>query len=183
MEARDLHWLARRYMIWSSIYYPSDHISCYIALQDQTWLLCCFSVTQLYLNLFNPMDCSMPGYSVLHYLLEFAQNLIRWISDAIQPSHPLLSPSSPALNLSQHQGLLQCFAWGGQGIGASASAPVLPMNIQGWFSLGLTGLISLLSKGPSRDFSSTTVRKHQFFCPQPSLWSKSHIYTWLLEKP
>ena len=64
----------------------------------------------------------------------------------------------------------------------SASASVLPMNIQGWFPLGLTGLISLLSKGLSRFFSSTTIWKHQFFGAQPSLWSYSHIHTWLLEK-
>ena len=92
-------------------------------------------------------------------------------------SCPQSSPASGSFSVSQ------LFTSGGQGIGASASAPVLQMNIQGWFSLGLTSLISLLSKGPSRDFSSTTVRKHQFFCPQPSLWSKSHIHTWLLEKP
>ena len=73
----------------------------------------------------------------------------------------------------------------GQHIGGwgSASASVLPMNIQGWFLLGLTSLISLLSKGLSRIFSNTTVRKHQFFGIQPSLWSNSHICTWLLEKP
>ena len=65
------------------------------------------------------------------------------------------------------------FASGGQSIGASASASVLPMSIQGWFHLGLTGLISLLSKGLSRVFSSTTVQKHQFFIAQPSLWSSS----------
>ena len=64
----------------------------------------------------------------------------------------------------------------GQSFGASASATVLPTNIQGWFPLGLTGLISLLSKGLSRVFSSTTVRKHQFFSAQPSLWSNSHLY-------
>ena len=63
------------------------------------------------------------------------------------------------------------------------STSVLPMNIQGWFPLGLTGLISLLSKGLSRVFSSTTVQKCQFFCAQRSLWSISHIHTWLLEKP
>ena len=73
------------------------------------------------------------------------------------------------------------FAWGGQSIGASAS--VLPMSIQGWFPLGLTGLISLVSKGPSRVFSSTTAWKHQFFGSQPSLWSNSYIHTRLLEKP
>ena len=77
----------------------------------------------------------------------------------------------------------QLFASGGQSIGASASATVHPMNIQGWLPLGLTGLISLLFKGLSRVFSSTTIGKHQFFGTQPSLWSNSHIYTQLLEKP
>ena len=75
------------------------------------------------------------------------------------------------------------FASGSQSVGASASASawVLPMNIQDWFSLKLTGLISLLSKGLSV-FSSTTVQKHKFFGSQPSLWSSSQIHTWLLEK-
>ena len=72
----------------------------------------------------------------------------------------------------------QLFISGGQSIGASASGSILPMNIQDWFPLGLTGLI-LLSKGPSRVFSSTTVQKHQFFGVRPSLWSNSHICTWL----
>ena len=75
----------------------------------------------------------------------------------------------------------QLFKSGGQSIGASTSASVLPMNIQDWFPLGLTGWISLQSKGLSRVFSNTTVQKHQFFSPQPSLWSNSLIYTWLLE--
>ena len=75
------------------------------------------------------------------------------------------------------------FQSGGQGIGASYSASVLPMNIQSWFPLELTGLISLQSKGLSRVFSSTMVQKHQFFSTQPSLWSNCHIHTWLLEKP
>ena len=69
-----------------------------------------------------------------------------------------------------------------QSFGASASASVLPMNIQGWFPLGWTGLISLQSKGLWRVFSNTTIRKHQFFGSQTSLWSSSHICTWLLEK-
>ena len=72
------------------------------------------------------------------------------------------------------------FRPGGQSIGASAS--LLPVNIQGWFLLGLTGWISLLSKGLSRIFR-TTVLKCQFFSAQPSLWSNSHIHTWLLGKP
>ena len=76
----------------------------------------------------------------------------------------------------------QLFPLGGQSFGVSASASVLPMNIQNWFSLGLTGLISLQSKGLSRVFSNTTVQKHQFFDAQPSLWSNSHINTWPLEK-
>ena len=77
----------------------------------------------------------------------------------------------------------QFFASGGPSIGASASASVLPMNIQDWFTLGWTGWISfLLSKSLSRIFSNTTVQKHQFFSTQPSVWSNTHIYTWLLEK-
>ena len=77
----------------------------------------------------------------------------------------------------------QLFASGGQSIGGSASASVLPMNIQCWFPLGFSGLISLLSKRLSRVFSNTTNGKHQFFSAQLSLWSNSHIHSWLLEKP
>ena len=77
----------------------------------------------------------------------------------------------------------QLFTSGDQSIGASASTSTLPVNIQDWSPLGLTGLISLQSKGLSRVFSNTTVQKHQFFTTQPSLWSSSHIHTWLLEKP
>ena len=77
----------------------------------------------------------------------------------------------------------QFFTSGGQSIGVSASASVLPVNNQDWFPLGLTGLISLLSKGLSRVFSNTTVQKHKFFSTQLSLWSNSPIHTWLLEKP
>ena len=77
----------------------------------------------------------------------------------------------------------QFFTADGQSIGASTSASVLPKNIQDWFPLGLTGFISLQTERLSRVFSSTTIRKHQFFSAQPSLWSNSHICTWLLEKP
>ena len=104
-----------------------------------------------------------------------------------QSCHPTISSS-----VVPFTSCLQSFpAWGsfpmswpfascGQNIGASASASVFPMNIQGWFPLGL---ISLHSKGLSGVFSSTTIGKHQFFGAQPSLWSNSHIWTWLLEKP
>ena len=76
----------------------------------------------------------------------------------------------------------QFFTSGGQSIGVSASASVLPVNIQDWFPLGVIGFISLESKGLSRVFSSTPISKHQFFSTQPS-WFNSHIHTWLLEKP
>ena len=75
------------------------------------------------------------------------------------------------------------FSSGGQSIGASTSTSVLLMNFQDWFPLGLTGLISLQSKGLSKVFSNTTVQKHQFIGTQPSLWSNSHIPIWLLKKP
>ena len=136
----------------------------------QPWLLltdvCCCSVAQLCLTLCDSMDCSMPGFRVLHHFLEFAQNscpLSWWchptISSSVTPffSCPQSFPASRSFLMSW------LFASGGQSIGASASASVLPMNIQGWFPLGLTGLISLLSKEVSRVSSSTTIRKHQFF--------------------
>ena len=128
----------------------------------------------------------MPGLPVHHQLPEPTQTDVYRVSDTIQPSHSLSSPSPPAFNLPQRQGL---FPWvnpshqGGQSIGASASASVLPMNIQDWFPLGLLALISLPSKGLSRVFSNTTVQKHRFFGAQLSLWSTSHIPTWLLGKP
>ena len=86
-------------------------------------------------------------------------------------------PASGSFSMSQF------FASGGQTTGASALASVLPVNIQDWFPLGLTGLISLKSKGVSRVFSNTTTQKYQFFVAGPSLWSHSHIHKRLLEKP
>ena len=130
------------------------------------------------------MDCGTPGFPVHHQLPEFTQTHVHRVSDAIQPSHPL-SPFSSCLQSFPATGsfpMSWLFPSGGQSIGASASTSVLPMNIQGGFPLGLTSLISLLSKELSRVFSSTTVRKHQFFSAQPSLWSNSQIRTWLLEK-
>jgi len=108
--------------------------------------------------------------------------------ESVMPSshpHPLSSPSPPAPNPSQHQSfpMSQLFAWCGQSIGVSASALVLPMNIQDWCLLGWTVWISLQSKGLKRVFSNTTVQKHQFFGAQPSSQSNSHIHTWPLEKP
>ena len=118
-----------------------------------------------------------------------SRSLLRLMSiELVMPSNHLilgcplvLMPSIfPSIKVFSNE-LALCIRW--QNIGASASASFFPMNIQGWFPLGLTGLISLLSEGLSRVFSSTTVPKHQFFSTQPSLWSNSHIHTWSLEKP
>ena len=112
-------------------------------------------------------------------------NSLHQAGDVIQPSHPLSSPSPPAPNPSQHQGLFQ---WVNSlhevaKIGVSASASFLMMNTQDWSPLGWTGWISLQSKGLPRVFSNTTVQKHQFFSTQLSSESNSHIHTWPLEKP
>ena len=105
------------------------------------------------------MDCSMPDLPVPHHLPKLAQVHVHCISDAIQPSHPLMHSFSYALNLCQHQGLTfplsQQFTSDDQNTGVPASTSVLPMSIQGWFPLRLTGLILLLSKGLSGVFCST----------------------------
>ena len=107
--------------------------------------------------------------------------LSQWCYLTISSSAALFSFCLQSFPASGSLPMSQLFTSGGQSIGASAS--VLPMNIQGWFPLGLTGLIFLQSKRLSRVFSSTTIRKHQFFSTQPSLWSNSHIRTWLWVKP
>ena len=101
------------------------------------------------------------------------------ISSSVVPfsSCPQSFPASGSFPMSQ------LFTWGGQSIGVSASASVLPINTQDWAPLGWTGWISLQSKGLSRVFSNTTVQKHQFFSAQLSSQSNSHIHTWPLEKP
>ena len=137
------------------------------------------------------MDCSPPGYSVqeeaarilgwvaipfsggsslLPYFLELAQIPVRWVADTVSFfAAPFFCFQSCPASGSFPINLL--FTSCGQSIEAPASATVFPMNIQGWFSLGLTDLNSLKSKGLSRIFFSTTIRKHQFFGAQPSLWS------------
>ena len=120
----------------------------------------CCSVAKSCLSLCDPMDCSTPGFPVHHQLPEVARTHVHWVSDAIQPSHPLSPSSPPAFNLSQHQGLFQWVSSLHHVANASVSVWVLPVNIQGWFLLGLTGFISLQSKGLSRVFSSTTIWKN-----------------------
>ena len=148
----------------------------------------CISSVQLLIlvQLFaTSMDCSTPGYPVHHQPSEFTQTNVHQVNDAIQPSHPVLSPSSPAFNLSTSGSSpnKQFFTSGGQTIGASALASFLPKKSQGWSPSEWTGWISLQSKGLSRVFSNITVQKHQFFSAQLSIQSNSHIHTWPLEKP
>ena len=113
---------------------------------------CCCSLAKSCPTLCDPVDCSRPGFPVHHHLPEFAQIHVHWISDALEPSHPL-PPSHFAFNLSQHQRLLQWVSSlpsGGQSIGTSAS--VLPVNIQGWFPLGLTHFYLLAVQGALKSF-------------------------------
>ena len=130
------------------------------------------SVAQSCPALYDPMGCSMPGLPVHHQLPKLTQTHVHWVSDAIQPSHPLSSPSPPSFNISQHKGL---FKW------VSSLRQVIKvlevqlqhqsfqwMNVQDWSPLGWTGWISLQSKGLSRVFSNTSVQKHQFFGAQVS---------------
>ena len=130
-----------------------------------------FSHSVMSISLSDPMNCSMPGLPVHHQHLESTQTPAHWVSDTIQTSHPLSSPSPPALNLSQHQVFSNKSAlhirwpkyW-------SFSFNIsLPMNTLDWSPLGWTSWISLQSKGLSRVFSNTTVQKHQFFSAQLSL--------------
>ena len=143
------------------------------------------SVVQSCPPLCNIKDCSTSGLPVHHQLPEHTQIHVHWAIYAIQSSHPLLSLSPPAFNLSQHQGLskesvlrIRCPKhW-------SLSFSISPYNeYTGLISLGGTGLTSLLSKGLSRVFSNTTLQKHQFFGAHLSSQPNSPIHTWPLEKP
>ena len=127
--------------------------------------------------------CQAPlSFTISQSLLIFMSIEAVMLSNHLILCHLLLLLSSvfPCIRMFSSESAL-CVRW--QSIGASALASVLPRNIQGWFPLGLTGLISLQFRGLSRVFSSTIVQKHQFFGAQPSLWANSHIHTCLLEKP
>ena len=143
------------------------------------------SVAQSCPTLCNPMNCSTPGFPVHHRHLEFTQTHVHWVRDAIQPSHPVVPFSSCPQSLPASESFLmsQLFAWGGQSIGVSALASVLPKNTQDWSPSEWTGWISLQSKGLSRVFPNTTLQKHQFFGAQLSSQSSSHVHTWPLVKP
>ena len=144
---------------------------------------CCCSVAQPCPTLCDPIQharlpCPSPAPGVCSNSCPSSRWWHPAISSSVIPFSCLLS--SPASGSFPMSWLLASDC---QSTEASASASVLPMNIQGWFPLGLTGLISLQSKGFSGVLSNTPVPNHQFFSTQPSLWSNSHILTWLLEKP
>ena len=148
-------------------------------------LSCCCSVAQscstlqLHRLQYTRRPCPSPSPRDCSNSCPLSQWCHPTISSSVIPFSSCLQsfPASGSFLMSQ------LFTSGGQSIGDSASASVLPMNIQDWFPLGMTSLISLQSKGLSRVFSNTTVQKHKFFGAQPSLWPNSHIHTWLLEKP
>ena len=130
---------------------------CFNNLFFQLLCHCCCSVNKSCPTLCDPMDCCTSGFPVLYHLPEFAQTHILCADDGIQRPHDLLLPSSPAFSLFQHQGLFQRVSsshLGVQSIGTSASASVLPMNIEGWFPLGLIGLMSFQSKSLLQHCSS-----------------------------
>ena len=121
----------------------------------------------------------LPCLSLSPKLCSNSSPLSQWFQPTMSLSVVPFSSRPQSFPTSGSFPVSQLFASGGQ----RTSASVLPRSIQSWFPLGLTGLISLLSKGLSRVFSNTRVQKHRFFGTQPSLWSNSHISTWLLEKP
>ena len=125
----------------------------------------------------------LPGPSPFPWVCPNSCPLSQWCLSTTSSSVVRFSSCLQSLPASRSYPMIWLFTLGSQSIGASASGSVLPMNIQDWFPVGLTGLISLLSKGLSRVFSNIIIQKHQFFNTQPSLWSNSHIHTWLLEKP
>ena len=142
------------------------------------------SVTQSCPTLCNFMNCSTPGLPVHHQLPESTQTHVHWVGDAIQPSHPLSSPSPPAPNPSQHQGLFQWVSSSHQVAKVLEFQLQHPMDTQDWFPSGWTSWMSLQSKGLSRVFSNTTVQKHQSFGTQPYFpnLTSMHGY-WRMSQP
>ena len=146
------------------------------------WLLFSHKLVSNSLELHGLQHARLPCPSLSPWVCFNSCPVNQWCYLTIWSSDTLFSFCLQSFPASRSFPTSWLFASGVQSIGVSASASVLPMNFQ-WFPLGLTGLISLQSKRLSRVFSSTIIRKHQFFSAQPSLWSNSHIHTWLLEKP
>ena len=152
----------------------------FLALMNNAAINSCFLVSMS--NSATPWTVTCQAFQSF----TISQSLLKLMSiESVMPSNHLILCCSllllslfPSIRVFSNESAL-CIRW--QSIGVSASASALPMNIQGWFPLGVT--IFFLSNKLSRVFSSTTVQKHHFFGAQPSLWSNSHIHTWLLEKP
>ena len=164
---------------WYEMLIFSSHI--YIYIHACIWVQFS-SASQSCQTLCNPMNRSKPGLPVHHQLPEFTQTHVHRVSDAIQPSHPLLllPPIPPSIRFFSNESTLR-MRWPKYW---NFSFSIIPAKeYVGLISLEWTGWISLQSKGLSRVFSNTTVQKHQFFCSQLSSQSNSHIHTRLLEKP
>ena len=138
---------------------------------------CCCSVMSDSLRLYRLQHARLPHPSPSARARSNSCPLSWWCHPSISSSVVPFSSYLPSFSATGSFLMSWLFALGGHRVGASAS--VLPMNIQGLFPLGLTGVISLQSKGLSRVFSNTTIQKHQFFDTQSLLWSKSHIHMWL----
>ena len=156
-----LRWLKHQEYSW---FYHCIYLEAFIDQKP-----CCPSVTKLCPTLCNPTNCSIPGFPVLHYLAVYSNScqLSQWCHSTGSFSVTPFSSCPQSFPASESFPVSRLIASGGQSIGVLAS--ILPMNIQGWFPFRLTVLLSLLSKGLSRLFSSSTVQKHQFFSTQSSL--------------
>ena len=149
----------------------------------QLWLLLSHSIVSDTLWPHGLRHATLPCLSLSPGVCSNSCPLSQWYHPTISSSVISFSSCLQSFPASVSFPVSQLFTLGSTSIVASTSASVLPKNIQDWFPLGLTGFISLQTERLSRVFSSTTIRKHQFFSAQPSLWSNSHICIWLLEKP
>ena len=151
-------------LTWSPLWRPYFQIRSHykgLGVRTPTYLLCC-SAAKLCPTFRDPMDCNMPGFLVLQYLLEFAQTHVHWVGDAIQPPQSSVIPFSclQSLPASGSLPMSWLFASGGQSIGASASASDLPVNIEGFFPVRLTGLTSWHSQGSLLQHHRIFLRDH-----------------------
>jgi len=176
-QARILEWVAISFSRGSSQPRTQTQVSCIAGRFFTLWAtgeatkihsVKFSSATQSCPTLYDPMNHSTPGLPVHHQLPEFTQTHVHQVGDAISSSVVPFSSCPQSLPASGSFTMSQLFPSGGQSIGVSASASVLPMNTQDWSPLGWTGWISLQSKGLSRVLSNTTVQKHQFFGAQLS---------------
>ena len=180
-----LRFLSHKLMEWGPfmkfyIFCPMTITHCGLVLYDAVKLLICVQLCAPH----GLQHARLPCPSLFPRVFANSCPLSLWCYPTISSSVVPFSSCPQSFLASGSFPMNQFFTSGGQNIGVSASASVLPMNIQSPFPLGWTGLISLVSKGLSCVFSSTTVQKHQFFGAQTnSLWFSSHICTWLLEKP